>query len=285
MEATPLPADSHTHSEWSWDADFGSMEGSCARAVEIGLPAIAFTEHVDYTVWSVTRADLAGHDRLAAKMTDEVTLTPPPFDSDGYFAAIERCRDLFPGLIILSGMEVGEAHWHAGEVAKMLATGPFDRVIGSLHCLPTGDGSGFGEPWALFRRRDAFDLVRDYLSGIVDLVRGSDAFEVLTHIDYPLRSWPAATAGPLDLTVFEEEFRHALRATAESGRALEINTRRPLESHIVRWWHESGGDAVSFGSDAHVPDQVARGFREAAAMAEAHGFRPGPRPFDLWGRA
>ena len=45
-----LPADGHVHSEWSWDADLGSMEATtCARAVELGLPAVAFTEHVDCT--------------------------------------------------------------------------------------------------------------------------------------------------------------------------------------------------------------------------------------------
>lgn len=41
------------HSEWSWDALKGSMERTCARAVAIGLPAVAFTEHADYTTWTV----------------------------------------------------------------------------------------------------------------------------------------------------------------------------------------------------------------------------------------
>jgi histidinol-phosphatase (PHP family) len=44
-----LPPDGHVHSEWSWDAIAGSMERSCARAVELGLPSIAFTEHADFT--------------------------------------------------------------------------------------------------------------------------------------------------------------------------------------------------------------------------------------------
>jgi histidinol phosphatase-like PHP family hydrolase len=39
-----LPADSHVHSQWSWDALAGSMEGSCQRALKLGLPAVAFTE-------------------------------------------------------------------------------------------------------------------------------------------------------------------------------------------------------------------------------------------------
>ena len=44
-----LPPDGHVHTEWSWDAANGSMEQSCAHAVALGLPSIAFTEHADFT--------------------------------------------------------------------------------------------------------------------------------------------------------------------------------------------------------------------------------------------
>ena len=37
------PADGHVHTEFSWDAPGGSMERTCARAVHLGLPAVAFT--------------------------------------------------------------------------------------------------------------------------------------------------------------------------------------------------------------------------------------------------
>ena len=39
--APMLPPDNHVHTEWSWDAYAGSMEQSCARALELGLPSIA----------------------------------------------------------------------------------------------------------------------------------------------------------------------------------------------------------------------------------------------------
>ncbi len=50
---TTLPADAHVHSEWSWDyasdpASRGSMDRICERAVRIGLPAVVFTEHLDF---------------------------------------------------------------------------------------------------------------------------------------------------------------------------------------------------------------------------------------------
>ena len=74
---------------------------------------------------------------------------------------------------------------------------------------------------------------------------------------------------------FEEEFRHALRVLARSGRTLEINTETPLCPEIVRSWRDEGGTAVTFGSDAHEPDTLASQFRDAAAMAQACSFRPG----------
>ena len=40
----------HVHTEWSWDAPRGHMERSCERAIEIGLPALAFTEHADWAL-------------------------------------------------------------------------------------------------------------------------------------------------------------------------------------------------------------------------------------------
>jgi histidinol-phosphatase (PHP family) len=273
-----LPADGHVHSEWSYDARKGSMQQSCARAIELGLPAIAFTEHVDHTAW---RVPLDAIDATEPFVSPEGLVTPPEFDVSGYLEAIEECRERFAGLRILSGIELGEPHWHPGAVAQVLAAGPFDRVLGSQHCLP--DGGGFAEPPGLFRFRDPAGVVREYLAEAARLVAESGAFAVLAHVDYPVRYWPAA-AGPFDATAFEEEFRHTLRALAHTGRVLEVNTRVPLCPEVVRWWREEGGSAVTFGSDAHDPTGLAYGFRAAAAMAETLGFRAGRHPHDFWTR-
>ncbi len=277
-----LPVDSHVHTEWSWDAPGGDMVASCARAVELGLPAIAFTEHVDYTAWRVALEDLDPDHLLVRLSTPNGTLTPPAFDATGYLAAVDDCRARFPGLRILSGLELGEPHRHTAQVAAVLRAGCFDRVLGSVHSLP--DQGGYAEPPGLFTHRDPGDVVRSYLDEIAVLVTDRESFEVLAHVDYAVRSWPAA-AGAFAPEDFEEEFRHTLRLTAESGRALELSTVVPLHTTILRWWHEEGGEAVTFGSDAHDPTTLARGFRDAAQMAQAHGFRPGERPYDVWGRA
>ncbi|MEV6305238.1 PHP domain-containing protein [Actinoplanes sp. NPDC051861] len=275
-----LPVDSHVHSEWSWDAPLGSMERTCARAVEIGLPAVAFTEHLDHSSWRIATEGPYADERISALAGPEKIFTPPPFDVRGYLESIERCRDRFPELRILSGLEMGQPHWNAETFAAILAAGPFDRVLGSLHCLR--DGGVLAEPWEIFPYRDPASVLREYLAEVVRLVSATDNFAVLAHIDYAVRFWPG---GDFDPAAFEDEFREALRATARSGRALEINTRLPLHATILGWWRDAGGDAVTFGSDAHLPEAVGHGFRDAVAMAEAYGFRPGRHPHDIWGRA
>ncbi|HEV7654595.1 MAG TPA: PHP domain-containing protein [Mycobacteriales bacterium] len=274
-----MPADGHVHSEWSWDAPLGSMERTCARAVELGLPAVAFTEHADHTAWTVRPEDVGGHEHLLRWVGPSGELTPPRLDAAGYLECVQRCRDRFPDLVVLSGMEVGEPHWHGAAVASLLAAGRFDRVLGSLHCLAIGER--YAEPPEMFRHQPAAEAMRDYLAEIVRLITGSDVFAVLAHIDYPVRYWPA-TAGPFEPAAFEDEFRYALSVLAGTGRALEVNTRVPLHPQIVRWWREEGGDAVAFGSDAHEPLALADGLADAAAMVEAQGFRAGRHPYDVW---
>jgi histidinol-phosphatase (PHP family) len=277
-----LPADNHVHSEWSWDTATGaSMAETCRRAVKLGLPSIAFTEHVDFTDWS--GEDEAGEDESASdrpeiKWRERVT----PLDVSGYQASLERCRERHPDLRILSGIEAGEPHRFARSVDAVLRTGSFDRVLGSLHSVLDNGRLGYVD--LLFQTAPAHDLMRRYFAELLELVKGSDVFQVLAHCDFPRRYWPVA-AGEYDEADFEEEYRIVFRALAASGRALELNTRTPLWSTtLMRWWYEEGGDTVSFGSDAHVPLRVGARFDLAVDIVEAAGFRPGRDVYDFWRR-
>lgn len=273
-----LPSDNHVHSEFSWDTGIhASMEDTCRRAVEVGLPAIAFTEHVDFTGWGHDDNPPSGEPTIASR--DRVV----PLDVEGYLASVERCRDKFPDLRILTGIEAGEPHHFAGSVAAVLRQGQFDRVLGSLHSI-VHDGRLVFVDWVL-RSRPAGDVVRDYFGEMLRLVEGSDAFQVLAHCDFPRRYWPERREGEYPEADFEEEYRTVFRALAGSGRALEFNTSSPLASVAqMRWWFEEGGGAVSFGSDAHVPLRVGAHFDVAVDIVEAAGFRPGRDEYDFWRR-
>jgi histidinol-phosphatase (PHP family) len=242
------------------------MERSCERAIEVGLPAIAFTEHAD---WALI------HQGQHA------------VDIAGYLAAVERCRAKFKDLRILTGVELGEPHWFPRETAEILAAAPLDQVHGSIHCIRL---NGELVDASQFRTREGIDLpgaVREYFRETLAMVESGQPFETLAHLDYPKRYWPEG-APPYREEDYEEEIRAVLNAAVRTGRVLEVNTTRGVmlcpDLTVVRWWRDLGGQAVSYGSDAHQPDKVAEGFELATQMVQAAGFKPARDPMALWRR-
>jgi histidinol-phosphatase (PHP family) len=270
------PPDNHVHTRYSWDTpDSSTMRRACERAVAEGLPAIAFTEHLDFTVW--LEEDRATADGLIDRHPAQQT----PIDVEAYLAELEECRDRFPDLRIWSGVETGEPHLFAASIADHLRRTPVDRVLGSLHSL-SDQGRLVGVTRLLWS--DAPGTMRRYLAELVDMIESSDVFQVLAHCDFPRRYWPGGAHTYVEKD-FEEEYRAVFRALASSGRALEINTSSPLASaDQIRWFHEEGGEAVSFGSDAHQPERVGDRFDLAVDVVEAAGFRPGRDRYDFWRR-
>ena len=73
------------------------MERSCARAVELGLPSIAFTEHADFTSWAIDpEVKAAARPQKVARAGPGDRFCPPPLAATAYLACMQRCRDLFP---------------------------------------------------------------------------------------------------------------------------------------------------------------------------------------------
>jgi histidinol-phosphatase (PHP family) len=254
------------HTEWSWDAPLGDMERSCERAIEVGLPAIAFTEHAD---WAIVHE---GQHSV---------------DIAGYHDAVDRCRARFAGLRILKGIELGEPHNFPRETAEVLAAGPLDQVLGSVHSVRMDgqllDASQFNQMAPV----EFAAAVREYFRETLALVESNQPFETLAHLDYPKRYWLEGAA-PYREEDFEAEIRAVLSTAAKTGRVLEVNTTRGRilcpDIKVVRWWRQAGGQAVSFGSDAHQPDKVAEGFKIATQMVQAAGFKPAKDPMALWRR-
>ena len=262
---TPLKlADNHVHTEWSWDAARGAMGESCRRAVELGLPSIAFTEHADWV-------------RGPEAVVDPV----------GYFESIERCRTAYPNLRILSGVEMGEPHLFP-EAARKLLLAPFDRVVASVHCVEWQGGWVDASERGFLTAANVEDVFDLYLREVLALMESDQTFDVLAHLDYPKRYWPSEPR--YDEAPREQEFRRILRAVAARGAALELNTTRGGDPArflcpgptVLKWWREEGGHAISFGSDAHRPEVIAAGFQLAQAVAAEAGFEPREDPNGFW---
>jgi histidinol-phosphatase (PHP family) len=258
------------------------MRAACLRAIELGLPAITFTDHADLTTLLVSDA-AAAYIRSVGGQVDDGRYRPPPLDADGYLSCVEQCRSEFAGrLQVAAGVELAEPHRHPQAAAALAASG-FELIVGSVHALPCP--GGFADAADRYADMPAAEVVREYLAEVTAMAESSAGFAVLAHVNYAARYWPAGQARYRNAD-FEPEYRAALRALARSGRAMEINTSGwlPLEASLVTWWREEGGQAVSFGSDAHDPLSVGREFASAAALARAAGFGPGPRGHGLWVR-
>jgi histidinol-phosphatase (PHP family) len=266
-------SDNHVHSQFSWDAPKGDMEATCRRAVELGLPSVAFTEHVDW---------VRGPNAL--------------FDVAKYFEEVERCRAAFPGLRVLSGIEMGEPHRYRDEARELLSHG-FERVLGSVHCVEWNGRQVDASERGFLTPEDSKVIFREYLRETLELLESDADFEVLSHLDYPKRYWPQEPS--YDEHDYEEDFRTVLRAAAKRGVVLEINTTRGglevtsrgrvlrnlcPDGDVLRWWREEGGRAVCFASDTHAPDFLAAGFDLARQVAEAAGFKPQDDPEAFWVR-
>jgi len=243
------------------------MAESCRQAQGLGLPGLAFTDHADYST-------LSGGSRLQL---------------DGYQEALASCRRAFPGLAIMSGVELGEPHRFPDEAAALLARGEFDLVLGSVHSVVSDraeiefselDPSEPGPPPG---------LVREYFLELLRLIDGPVDFEVLAHLEYPKRFWGPSWPRYRSLD-YQDELRQVLAAAARRGLVLELNTTRGGDPDrvlcpspaVLRWWREAGGRRVSLGSDAHDPSTVAGGFHLAAEAASAAGFDPSPGRVGIW---
>ena len=149
-----LPPDNHVHSEYSWDALAGSMERTCERAVEIGLPSIAFTEHADFSVSEMTPEQRFPSSGGAHRGGGRPQHPDSPADRPHrLLETLERCRDRFPTLRILSGVELSEAHWFPEETADLLKRGGFQRILASLHTASARE-EDYADISASIKRKD-----------------------------------------------------------------------------------------------------------------------------------
>ena len=251
------------------------MARSCEQALAVGVPSVAFTDHLDFTTW--TDGDRISTENLDPHRYSRMHL----LDVDGYLATIEDCRQRYPDLRIFSGVEIGEAHMWAASARALVAGAKFERILGSLHAIPFDGRLTAADD--LFRQLPAEEVMRQVPRRGRPTGRGQR----------PVPGAGAPGLSPADVAMDGRSVCRSGPSRPSTGpscapwpgiyRVLEVNTKSPLVStELVRWWREAGGRAVSFGSDAHQPWRVGDKFKLAVDIVEAAGFKPGRDRFDFW---
>ena len=249
-----ITTDYHMHSTFSADGD-DTMEAMCQQALNLGLTAIAITEHAEW------------HPVMPHKGFYRV---------EAYFEALEQCRAKFEpqGLKIYAGVELGNPHIHPQEALALTTAYPFDLALASLHWL---HGKNVHEA-GCFAGREATEVYADYFAELAHMVVDFD-FDIVAHFDRIL--WQGTLlAGTFDPFSLERAIRSALANIAQTGRVLELNTA--LLTHtpswqealvtMFRWFREEGGQRVVVNSDSHRVGEIGRHRQLAQNLLLEAGF-------------
>jgi histidinol-phosphatase (PHP family) len=250
----PIISDYHMHTPLCGHAS-GEPRLYAERAVQAGIKEIGFSDH----------APLFSHQDPTVAMN--ISQLP------GYLQMIETVRNEFKGrLDVLIAIEADFIPGFEAQTRELLSDYPYDYVIGSVHFI---EKWGFDNPIQLkeWDARDVNDVYREYFR----LVRESalsGLFDILGHVDLVKKF------GFIPTVDLSDEIEENARAFKQAGVAVEINTsglHKPAQEIYPSLEHlkiyKKEGVPITFGSDAHKPEQVARDFAKGQQWALAAGYK------------
>jgi histidinol-phosphatase (PHP family) len=249
--------DLHTHTDNSFDGNHSAIF-LCETAVEQGLRAVAFTDHVEMDFYREQ-----SFDRTAKQ---------------SYFEAV-KARSAFRGkLIVCAGLELGEPTYNLPEAEALLQLYSYDIVLGSIHNL-RGKKDFWFLPYADYDDAAIAALLHEYFDELLALAQWGK-FDVLSHLTYPLRYICGEHGFQVDVMDYAGQIDAVLAAAVQNQLALEINTsglRQKLgktmpDEYFVRRFKELGGARITIGSDAHYAEHLGAGLEAGMELALRCGF-------------
>ena len=108
-----------------------------------------------------------------------------------------------------------------------------------------------------FGDQDPYEIYARYFGQLAQIAATVDC-DIIAHFDRIF--WPGTSRfGPPQLQRIQTPVRDAMRALAEHGRVLELNTRFLTHEPgwndtlltVLRWYGEAGGQFVAVNSDTH----------------------------------
>ena len=250
--------DLHMHTCYSHDgAPHSTVDALCQRAIELGLPAIAITDHFD-----INR-------ELAAT---NVRTLPRDLIYRDVLAAREKYGDR---LLVLHGVELGQAIAHPERSVELIGELPYDIVLGSVHNLENEQDFAFFD-FAKISDDEAhayFDRVIAEEMQLCDF----DGIHVITHLTYMDRYMHRAGKA-LDITPHKDTLSRLLEKIVQKGLTLELNTSCLGDDlgmptpEILSLYRSLGGTRVCLGSDGHFPERITQHFDKGAKILLDCGF-------------
>jgi len=248
--------DFHVHSHFSSDST-ASMQSMAEKAKCIGLKGICFTDHYDLEYQST-----------------EISFE---FSYDDYFDEINSLKaNSSENLEIYTGLELGMQPHLSAENEALLKGRSFDFIIGSIHCVNKKD---------IYCRTFLEGItenegIRNYFDDMLQCIEEFKNFDILGHLD-AVRRYLYNKDNSFSLDLYEESVRNVLSKLVHSNKGIEVNTAglryclssfHPLPD-ILKLYRLLGGEIVTVGSDAHKPDDLGYGIKNALSVLSELGFK------------
>lgn len=235
----------------------GHIEQYLARAAEVGIEQIGFTDHV-YR-FAVAHGWLP-HPGWVNGATA---------DLDSYVEAVGAARD--DGLPVLLGLEVDWVPGREVEIGALRAAHDWDYLLGSYHWL--GDREVDHDANSVWDGADPDEIWERYVRGWCAAAR-SGLYDSMAHPDLAKVFGYRPDPEPLDLYLMMGE------AAAAGGVCIEISTaglRKPVgeiyPAPLLLAVFRDRGVPVTLGSDTHAAAGVGAHFDRARGLARAAGYR------------
>lgn len=261
--------DCHTHTRNSFDADNDTVIERCERAIQLGLDAMAVTDHCEvnrfyekehYTIDYEQKYDDYGFNRAFENSMAETT----------------AAKDLYSGKFnLICGLELGQPLADMEVTQQILSDSRLDFVIASMHEMPGHDDFAFLD----YSKENVPALLEQNFSEILKIAKWGK-FDVLGHITYALRYIQGNQNIPVDMTPYQDTIREIFKAVIQNGKGIEINTSGLRQKYgdtfpsllYIKLYRELGGEILTVGSDSHKTADLAKGIKEGIEIAAQAGF-------------
>lgn len=250
-------ADYHSHTRYSFDgASHATVDAMCLAAIDRGLSELAITDHMD--IFHLQK-----------------------------YSYILDCRHLYPDLVhakeryagrlkVVIGSELGQPMANPASAKQFLADHPeLDFVIGSVHQME----NDLDVYYYNFRLHDPAGVYDHYLDYLTDYAAHYD-YDVIGHITYPLR-YMAEAGYAISIKPFLEKIENLYRIIISRDKGIELNVsgfRQSMHTtmptpKLLKLYADCGGKILTFGSDAHRPEDVGTFLKAGQDIAYECGFR------------
>lgn len=245
--------DYHMHTALCGHA-VGSLEEYVKHAISIGLTEIGFSDHAPMV-----------HERLHWVTMDERQL---PL----YHRLIDDVKARYGRQISIKyALEADFIPGFESRTKQYIDAYPYDYIIGSVHYV---DGWAVDDPVTIERWKTAdINAVWHAYFKLLRQSAQTGMFHIIGHCDLPKKF------GHLPTVEMTEEVKLTAKVFKQTGVAIEINTaglRKPIQemypsAAYLKIYCEAGVP-LTFGSDAHTPQDVGKDFDKARDLAKAAGY-------------